>query len=818
MGGNLSHTNHLEGFCCMRAFCWKVLTAWLLCSAVGLAAEADLDFARDVKPLLARKCFSCHGPDKAEAGLRLHEFEAATAELDSGQYAIVPGKPEQSELLARVSSQDEFVRMPPEGEPLKAEEVEVLKRWIDSGAEWEKHWSFKPVTRPEVPPVERQDWVQNPIDAFILHRLEKNGLQPNPPADKIALIRRVYYDLTGLPPSPEEVQSFLKNNDPNAYEELVDRLLASPQYGERWARHWLDLVRYAETNSFERDGTKPNAWKYRDYVIRSFNEDKPYSQFVREQLAGDELDEVTKESLIATGYYRLGIWDDEPADPLQARYDELDGIITTTSQVFLGLTVNCARCHDHKIDPIPQTDYYKMLAFFHELTPYGTRGDQRSFSQTDVSPPELIAEYQRLDREERALQQEIRRIEQLGIVKMSAEDQRKTEGRERAKVLKAKLQEHLSKADWELYQEKQKALQSVQQHRRNLPARETVLSVAKCRPQPPETFVFQRGSPQAPGEKVEPGFPEIFEAPQPELPQSKREDHSSGRRRVLANWIVSPENRLTSRVIVNRIWQHHFGRGIVRSPNNFGQLGTPPTHPKLLDWLATEFVRQGWRFKKMHRLILTSNTYRMSSQANPEALKRDPSNELFWRFDMRRLSAEEVRDSVLAVNGSLNLKMFGPSFYPQISREVLQSQSRPGAGWGNSSPEERARRSIYIFVKRSLITPMLATFDFPETDVTCEARFTTTQPAQSLALINSEFIHRQAKRFAERLEAEAAEPREQVRRALWLTTCREPTEEEIARGVGLLERLQSEHELDARTALDYFCLVTLNQNEFLYLD
>lgn len=801
----------------MRASCCNILTTWLLCAAAGLAAETEFDFARDVKPLLARRCFSCHGPDSAEAGLRLHEFESATAELDSGEHAIVPGKPAESALLARVSSEDEFVRMPPEGKPLTAREVAILKRWIESGAEWEKHWSFQPITRPEVPTVQQPDWVRNPIDAFILHRLEKAGLKPNPAADKVALIRRVYYDLTGLPPSPAEVQPFVKNDDPRAYEELVERLLDSPQYGERWARHWLDLVRYAETNSFERDGNKPNAWKYRDYVIRSLNEDKPYSQFVREQLAGDELDEVTKETITATGYYRLGIWDDEPADPLQARYDELDGIITTTSQVFLGLTVNCARCHDHKIDPIPQTDYYKMLAFFHELTPYGTRGDQRSFNQTDVSPPELIAKYQRLDKAERDLKGKLRNLEQRGIVKMSGEDQRKTEGRERAKVLREKLQQYLSPADWELYQQKKKSFDEVQHERRNLPARETVLSVAKCHPHPPETFVLQRGNPHVRGEKVEPGFPEIFESDAPEFPKPAGKQ-SSGRRKVLADWIVNPNNRLTSRVIVNRIWQHHFGRGIVRSPNNFGQLGTPPTHPQLLDWLATEFVQQGWRFKAMHRLILMSNAYRMSSQANPEALARDPSNELFWRFDMRRLSAEEVRDSILAVNGSLNGKLYGPSFYPQISREVLQSQSRPGSGWGNSSPDERARRSIYIFVKRSLITPMLATFDFPETDVTCEARFATTQPSQSLALINGDFIHREAKRFAERLLAEAKQPAQQIKRAIQLTTARPATEAEIARGVRFLERLQTEHDLDSRTALDYFCLVTLNQNEFLYLD
>ena len=355
-------------------------------------------------PVLAKRCFHCHGPDKAESSLRLNSQKSAFAEADSGLHAIVPGKPDDSELITRISETDESLRMPPEGKPLSKEEIETFRRWIAGGAKWETHWAFQPMKNPAAAPsVRKRTWVANPIDAFILHRLEENHLKPAPPANKIALIRRAYYDLTGLPPTPAQVDAFVNDKSPDAYEKLIDDLLESPHYGEQWGRHWLDLVRFAETNSFERDGVKPNAFRYRDYVIRSFNADKPYDQFLREQLAGDELPEVTTDSIIATGYYRLGLWDDEPADPLLAVYNEFDDIITTTSQVFLGLTVNCARCHDHKIDPIPQADYYSMLAFFHELTPYGTRGDQTSNNQTDITPPEVAAQYQALDKQKNEL-------------------------------------------------------------------------------------------------------------------------------------------------------------------------------------------------------------------------------------------------------------------------------------------------------------------------------------------------------------------------------------------------------------------------------
>jgi mono/diheme cytochrome c family protein len=779
-------------------------------------ARQTIDFSSDIQPILAKRCFACHGPDAAEGGLQLHERKKALSVLESGALAIVPGKPDDSALIERIASDDPDYRMPPKGKPLAPDQIETIRRWIAAGAVWQSHWAFRSPLPQQPPAVKNEAWVRNGIDAFILRRLEDARLSPAPPADKLALIRRAYYDLTGLPPTPEEVDAFVADTSADAYEKLVDRLLASPHYGEKWGRHWLDLVRYAETNSFERDGPKQNAWRYRDYVIRSFNDDKPYDQFVREQLAGDELPEATRDSIIATGYYRLGLWDDEPADEEQARFDELDDIVSTTGQVFLGLTINCARCHDHKLDPIPQADYYRFLAYFHEIYPFGTRGDQRTWNQTDLSDPELTALYAEREAKLKTLQNEQQQIAQRGIEKMSAEDQRKTEGDERQAVLREKLKQFLSDEDWQRYTELRDSIRQLR--RQSLPPRESALSV-KCMPEPPETFILGRGSPHAPGKKVEPGVPELFGVKDPPIPPRAAGAKSSGRRLALANWIASPNNMLTARVMANRVWQFHFGRGIVRSTNNFGQIGDRPTHPELLDWLAAEFLRNGWRLKPLHRLIMLSSAYRMSSQGSAAGLAKDPTNDFFWRFDMRRLSAEEIRDSVHAVSGQLNTKMFGPSMYPEISAEVLAGQSVPGSGWGNSSREEQARRSIYIHVKRSLITPLLADFDFPETDGTCPARFATVQPAQALGMLNGKFLQDQAAAFAARLRHEVGDDRRsQVVRALRLAILRQPDDSDINRGISLMESLQEKHAISRDEALKFFCLYVLNLNEFVFLD
>jgi len=943
----------------------------LLPACLWAQAAEPVDFSRQIQPILAKRCYACHGPDTAEGGLRLNQRSLAFQKLESGHAAIVAGQPDQSELIRRVLSEDSADQMPPEGPRLTETQVDLLRRWIAQGAEWKEHWAFVPPTSITPPAVAASEWVTNPIDAFVLARLEKAGLKPAPAASRTALLRRVTYDLTGLPPTPAEVEAFLADDSPQAYEKVVDRLLDSPRYGERWARHWLDIVRYADTNSFERDGVKPNAWRYRDYVIRSLNADKPYDQFIREQLAGDELPEVTSDGIIATGFYRLGLWDDEPADRLLALYDGFDDIITTTSQAFLGLTVNCARCHDHKIDPITQGDYYSMLAFFQGITPNGNPNPnvERAIFDTDAQRREFEAAVARHKEQLDAAQAAVSRIEQefrdrltrqeqdldhpdlddleyrfyrdswqklpdfdalkpetvaklerpffdiapatrefsfgfvfVGTLKVPADGEytfvldsddgsRLTlDGREillydgihgtgKPQVAKVPLKQgrvpvrldyfqgpsgarelivkwsgpgfenrYLSAATedgvrladrrgkrrdfvalmksqgaallgadrYAEYQTRVKDLESLKQAR---PAANFALCVTETGPNPAETFILKRGNPQSQGEKVRPAFLSPLGGGTPAIPTPAPGARTSGRRLALANWIASPENRLTARVMVNRVWQHHFGRGIVRSSNNFGLLGDAPTHPELLDWLANQFVQGGWRLKPLHKQIVLSSTYRMSSQGNPQALQQDPLNQLFWRYDMRRLSAEEIRDSILSVTGTLNLTMFGPGIYPEISDEVKAGQSVPGAGWGRSSPEDQARRSVYVHVKRSLLLPILSDFDFADTDSSCAARFVTTQPTQALGMLNGKFSNDQAALLARRLRREAGpEPRQQVELACRLALARTPDPELVDRGLRLIESLKTKHRLTAEAALDQFCLVVLNLNEFLYLD
>ena len=794
------------------------LSSVLAVTCTNAQAETKIDFAEQVQPILAKKCFACHGPDEAESGLSFSNQEDAFAELDSGEHAIVAGNLEASELIARITSDDEDLRMPPEGDAVSPEEIEVLRSWIKQGATWTKHWAFVPMKRQQ-PPKVTGAWNQNAVDAFVFDALQQAGLKPNPQADRASLIRRAYYDLLGLPPTAKQVADFVNDKEPRAFQRLVDELLKSPHYGERWGRYWLDLVRYAETNSYERDGPKPNAWKYRDYVIKSLNDDKPYDQFLREQLAGDELDDVSVESLTATGYYRLGIWDDEPVDAEQARFDGLDDIIMTTGQAMLGLTINCARCHDHKIDPIPQADYYSLLSFLEDLTPYGRRGDQSTFSQIDISSGELRAKYDASLAEKRKLEKEMRDIEQEGIAKMDAPDQRATEGtkRDRTRVLKAKLRDNLTAERWREYQDAKKQLADNGRAYKELPPRETVMGLAKYRKINKPTFVLYRGSPKSPTDEVAPSFPSIFEAKQPDVP-SQDGEKSSGRRRILADWIASPDNMLTARVMANRIWQFHFGRGIVRSSNNFGKLGTPPTHPELLDWLAFRLIDGDWKLKSMHRLIMTSNAYQMSSVARDDGMLQDPDNNLFWRFNPRRLSAEEVRDSILAANGSLNRKVYGPSIYPELSAEVKAGQSRPGSGWGKSSPADQNRRSVYIHVKRSLITPLLSAFDFPDPDLTCEARFMTLQPAQALSMMNSDLLHKQAKRLADSVGGSKQDNETIVRRTIQSALAREPTDDEVIEGSALIRSLQERDEINRDRAVQLYCLTVMNWNEFLFVD
>lgn len=809
-----------------------------ICSPVHSAESNAVGiehFEREIRPLLAEHCYKCHGEDKQKGGLRLDSAAGIETGGDTGPI-IEPGKPEASRLVLAVSYADPDLKMPPKTQ-LNADQVKLLRDWVAMGAampaplvgaeaapsasgfhikpEDQKHWAFQPIRRPEIPAVKNAAWVRNPIDAFVLARLQKKELAPNPSATAQELIRRATYDLTGLPPTPEAAVASTKDLSPEAWSRLVDQLLDSPHYGEQWARHWLDLVRYAESNSYERDDAKPNAWRYRDYVVRAFNSDKPYNRFIKEQLAGDELPDADNASLIATGYFRLGIWDDEPADRELAKFDALDDIVTTTGQVFLGLTVDCARCHNHKIDPISQADYYRFVSFFRNINHYKNGGPTDEAMLFDNA--EQKADYERkvaeLETKRTQTKNAISAISNLFAEKQHLEA---SDSEALTKAIKEQGREVLGEEAFASYQHLLEVSAELEKQSVSV---DRALVVTEAGPAPPDTFVLLRGNPAAHGDKVEPGFLTVLKSPAPEIPAAALDAKTCGRRLALANWIASPENQLTARVMVNRIWQHHFGRGLVRSPNNFGLQGDRPTHPELLDWLASEFIASGWSVKAIHRLIMNSNTYRMSSQGRPEAMAADPENDLLWRFNMRRLTGEEIRDSILAVNGALNPKMFGPSIYVDIPKAVLATQSVPGKGWGQSSAEEQARRSIYIFVKRSLLVPILEGFDLAETDRTTPVRFVSVQPTQALGMINSDFINEQARLFADRLRNErTGDLRAQVSRGISLVTAREPGDSEIAEGLSLIERLEKHDNVPPERALDYFCLMLLNLNEFVYLD
>src|SRR5262245_26895285 len=807
--------------------------------AKDFSPEALKFYETDVLPLLKTHCYKCHGGEKVKGKLSLASRAAILKGGDIGP-AVSLEKPDESPLLQAINYKD-GLEMPPTGK-LKPEQIETLTKWVRAGlpmkdtAATSKHepkagivtpeardyWAYRPVRRPPLPVVGAADRVANPIDAFVLARLEGRGLSFAPAADGVALVRRVYYDLIGLPPTPEEVDAFVNDRSPDAYDRLVDRLLESPHYGEKWGRHWLDVVRYAETNGYERDGPKPYVWKYRDYVIRSFNADKPYDQFVKEQLAGDEMTGYNPDAIIATGYYRLGLWDDEPADPQQALFDDYDDIVATTAQAFLGMTMNCARCHDHKIDPIPQTDYYSLLAFFRDVRRYSDTREVRSRNNlTDVTPPERRSTYEAEFLERKAqiskLTEQMTALEDEAIKKMPAEDQRAAEANDREQVVRKVPQflDESKKAEYLRLQRERKALL-----RKPDPSQELALSVHNSLKRPPETNVLIRGNPHAPGPVVRPAFPEVLAVAPPSIPPAGKDAKSSGRRTVLANWIASRDNPLTARVIVNRVWQGHFGRGIVASSNDFGKFGTGASHPELLDWLATEFVDGGWKVKRLHKLILTSRTYQQSARVTPEGLRLDPGNFLWGRFSMRRLTAEEVRDSVLAVAAKLDVRTGGPSVYPKLPREVLAGHSMPDSKteWPTSAPEAENRRSVYVHIKRALQVPILGQHDQADTDSSCPVRYTTTVPTQALGMLNGAFTNEAAAAFAARLQNETPDLEGQVRRAIRLTTGRVAGDEEVNKDVAFVQELREQARLTEAAALQQYCLMVLNANEFVYLD
>jgi hypothetical protein len=766
---------------------WAQFTLLCLFAVAALAGEPSAEqaqfFETKVRPILVENCQRCHGEKKQSGGLRLDSAAGLLAGGESGP-AVVPGEPEKSPLVEAINYGG--LQMPPDAR-LKIEQVNLLTEWVKIGVPWpgssdvalqprkpgfvitdadRQWWSFQPVRRTAVPRIHNSEFrMQNAIDVFVEEKLKSNGLTPSAEADRHTLIRRLSFDLVGLPPTLDEAIAFENDNRPDAYERLVDRLLASPQYGERWARHWLDVVRFAQSNGYERDSEKPLAWRYRDYVIRALNQDKPYDQFLIEQLAGDELEPVTDDSLSATGYYRLGVWDDEPDDGKQAKADEFDDIVSTTASAMLGLTLGCARCHDHKFDPIAQEDYYSFTAFFHNIHLYGKVAD-------------VVGGGQPVDKE--------------GIFRK------------------------LPSGDGE------------------------TLCVREHDEAPPKSFVYVRGNAHTPGKEVQPRFVEVLSQRKrdvaPQAQQELRPPTSHGRRLALAEWIASRENPLTARVAVNRLWQHHFGRGIVATPSDFGHTGTKPSHPELLDYLASEFVGNGWGVKRLQRQMVESAAYRQNSSAEcgmrntethagaateiphsaiPTPHSIDPDNTLLWRQNLRRLEAEAIRDAVLAASGELNSQMGGRGVFPTLPPEVLAKQSRPGNGWDKSPVSQQARRSIYIFVKRTLGVPLLESFDAASPDTPIAQRSITTVAPQALIMLNSDFLNQQAAALARRIKSSACcDPSGQIEALYEYVLSREPSQREIDIALNFIQRWDDH---DERTIAE-LCKLVLNLNEFVYID
>ena len=789
-------------------------------ASLATAATPEDLYRSVVQPTLKQQCLGCHGEGNIFGKLDLRTREGA---LKGGQRgpAIVGGDPESSLLVAAIEHAGEL-QMPPGGEDkrLPADVRSAIRDWIEGGApfvageaatNWEFEeadlWAFRPLAD-VVPPAEGVDplRVRTPVDSFVLAKLAEEGLRPGPRADRLTLIRRVTFDLTGLPPTPDEVDDFVSDDSPNAYKALVERLLDSPRYGERWGRHWLDVTRYADSAGFSNDFEVPNAWRYRDYVVRSFNDDKPYERFVMEQVAGDELYPDDPDAIIATGFLRTGPWEHTGmAVAAVSRQLFLDDVTHHVGQSFLGLTLGCARCHDHKFDPIPTKDYYRIQAVFAKTAlarrplPFQDREAVDGFAAGRAPFDTRIS----------SLERRMHDLHEAARVRL-----REARGAEAAKKASSgELQRFVDKEEAELLKLIRKR---VTMHKLSVlrfePFAMTVSNgfVSDWDPvasrgsymkasdyEEATTRVLVGGDIQAAGDVVSPGALEAVarygDLPAPEIPGSME-----GRRSALATWIADPRNPLTPRVMVNRIWQHHFGRGLAANANNFGKMGKKPTHPGLLDWLARFFVNQGWSVKAVHRVILLSEAYQRSG-AHPdrEVLdEKDPDNLYLARFSPRRLAAEELRDSILAVSGELSDMAGGPGTYPQVNSDVAL---QPRHAMGTLRPiyeaeparSRRNRRSVYSFQQRSLIDPMMKVFNGANPDLTCERRESSTVPTQAFALLNSEQSRDMALVMAHRLAAEPADAR--VEAAFRLAYGRIPADEEREWSGEFLDRMTRHH-------------------------
>ncbi len=808
------------------------------------AVVAAADLAEEANAILKQNCQMCHGAAIQQSGLDLRSRDKILLGGERG--AAVTGASLQGSWLWRLVTHEIKPFMPP-GSKLAEEQIEVLRKWILAGApmpvsaasdeeaerlkalqaleerpiteEERAWWAFVSPKRPAVPSASG-----NPIDAFLNAEIEKRGLTKSPPVDRRTLVRRAYLDLTGLPPSPAEVDEFVSDSSPDAWKNLVERLLESPHYAERWGRHWLDLVHYADSGGYERDFDWPTMWRYRDYVINAFRSDLPYDQFVREQIAGDEIAPESREANIATGYLRM-VLDNNIKDE-RTRMDELDDNIATTAQTFLAMTAHCARCHNHKFDPIAQKDYYQMQAVF--------------FSTKEVDYPlvsdEVVARYKQAEEAVKDAQKPLRgrlkelekphrevlfqaRLDTLPAYYRTAwetpAEKRTTAQRLNARqvealynqILPTDMVARMSEDELGEYRSTEEAIKDLEATRPEMYP--TARAISEDGRDPLPSYFLHRGDPGTKGSQMAPGVLQVAARQQPEFSAAPESATSSWRRRHFAEWIASPDNPLTARVMVNRIWQHHFGEGIVRTPSNFGKTGEQPSHPELLDWLATEFVDSGWSVKHMHRLMLASETYQMSSLDIAENLAKDGGNRYFWRQSRNRHEAEVIRDQIMAVAGTLNRDVGGPAVRPFIDPRLFQeSTDRTWPGLVVGDPGSW-RRSVYVFSKRSIRYPMFEAFDQPDMVSSCSKRTRSTVAPQALLLMNNAEVLLQAKYFAQRVTVEAgADIGAQVDWAFMLALSRSPLPEERERAIAFLE--------STPTGLVDFCQTLFNLNEFLY--
>jgi mono/diheme cytochrome c family protein len=782
-----------------------ILSAGFLWPAAP-AAAAPPDYLKEVKPLLAKNCFQCHGLKAQKGGLRVDTLKAILAGGDSGP-AVVPGKSGESPLIAAVSGAEGVTRMPLKKPPLPPPQIAILKAWIDAGAtvpandppddgkQGALHWAFVPPVRPNLPPLpdgRGSDRIHNPIDTFVLANLRAAGLDLAAEADRVTLLRRVSLDLTGLPPTPEEVSAFLADARPGAYERVVDRLLASPAYGERWARHWLDLARYADSNGYSIDAPR-EIWAFRDYVINALNRDLPFDQFTIEQIAGDMLPDATLDQKVATGFHRnTQINQEGGVDPEQFRVEAVSDRVSTTGTVWLGLTLGCCRCHDHKYDPVTQKEFYQLFAFLNNC-------DEPNLP---IASANQAAEKERVTQRLAKLEDEIK-AEEVRILEGIPEDDREKyrdyfvihnlRPDQRSDEQKQTIFKFISGKD-------PKVRAKVMEHgrlKRSGPRFPTTM-VLRERSTPRESYVHVRGDFTRKGETVTPAVPAVLHA-LPPVEKPTRLD--------LARWLVDPNNPLVARVTVNRIWQHYFGKGIVETENDFGVQGAPPTHLELLDWLACEFMSpttdptaSAWSLKHIHRQIVTSATYRQTSAVkSPPA---DPTNKLLSRQNRLRLDAEVIRDCALTASGLLSRKIGGPSVRPPQPDGVFKF-TQVKRDWQPDTGPDRYRRGLYTYFWRAAPHPALLVFDAPDAFATCTRRLRSNTPLQALTLLNDQAYVELAAGLASRLVREGTDDGERVRLAYRATLSREPATAEVERLTQYLAEQRREYAADEDAAKQF---------------